>query len=61
MWVEPFRIFSQLRPLPIGHLGHCYVNAIYLTIANAKSLLSLFLSLWAGYRDSRKSASGGRI
>ena len=32
----------------------CYVDAIYLTIGT--SLLSFFLSLWAGYRDSRKAA-----
>ena len=32
----------------------CYVDAIYLTIGT--SLLSFFLSLWAGYRDSCKAA-----
>ena len=32
----------------------CYVDAIYLTIGT--SILSLFFSLWAGYRDSRKAA-----
>jgi len=32
----------------------CYVDAIYLTIGT--SLLSFFLSIWAGYRDSRKAA-----
>jgi hypothetical protein len=31
----------------------CYVDAIYLTIGT--SLLSFFLSLWAGYRDSWKA------
>ena len=32
----------------------CYVDAIYLTIG--VSLLSFFLSIWAGYRDSCKAA-----
>ena len=32
---------------------HCYVDAIYLTIGI--SLFSFFLSLWAGYRDSREA------
>jgi len=40
----------------------CYLGAIYLTIGT--SFLSLVLSLWAGYRDSRKVAKlqlgGGR-
>ena len=31
----------------------CYVDAIYLTIG--ASLLSFFLSIWAGYRDSCKA------
>ena len=31
----------------------CYVDAVYLTIGI--SLLSFFLSLWAGYRDSCKA------
>lgn len=35
----------------------CYLEAIYLTIGT--SLLSSFLSLWAGYRDSCKAANGG--
>ena len=35
----------------------CYVDAIYLTICI--SLLSFFLSLWAGYRDSCKATNSG--
>jgi len=38
----------------------CYVDAIYLTIG--ASLLSFFLSLWAGFRDSwKKTINGGGI
>lgn len=35
----------------------CYVDAIYLTIGAV--LLSFFLSIWAGYRDSCKAALNG--
>ena len=34
----------------------CYVDAIYWTIGT--TLLSFFLGIWAGYRDSRKVING---